>query len=69
MNPNNGQLRERERGLWEQGIRKLLPKGIKHHEWKADNGFRKYFKTKAEQVMLSIHVEMLMGHDTGISMS
>jgi hypothetical protein len=58
-----------ERGLWEQGIRKPLPKGIKHHEWKAAHGFRKYFKTKTEQAMLPIHVEMLMGHDTGISMS
>jgi hypothetical protein len=58
-----------ERGLWEQGIRKPLPKGIKYHEWKAAHGFRKYFKTKTEQVMLPIHVEMLMGHDTGISMS
>jgi hypothetical protein len=58
-----------ERGLWEQGIRKPLPKGAKHHEWKAAHGFRKYFKTKAEQVMLPLHVEMLLGHDTGLSMS
>ena len=41
-----------ERGLWEQGIRKPLLKGVKHHEWKAAHGFRKYFKTKAEQVIL-----------------
>lgn len=58
-----------ERGLWEQGIRKPLPEGIKHHEWKAAHGFRKYFKTKAEQVMLPLHVEMLLGHDTGLSMN
>jgi hypothetical protein len=58
-----------ERGLWEQGLRKPLPKGIKHHEWKAAHGFRKYFKTKAEQVMLPLHVEMLLGHDTGLSMN
>lgn len=58
-----------ERGLWEQDIRKPLPEGAKHHEWKAAHGFRKYFKTKAEQVMLPLHVEMLMGHDTGLSMS
>lgn len=58
-----------ERGLWEQGIRKPLPKGKKHHEWKAAHGFRKYFKTKAEQVMLPLHVEMLLGHDTGLSMN
>ena len=36
---------------------------------KQTHGFRKYFKTKAEQVMLPLHVEMLMGHDTGLSMS
>jgi integrase len=58
-----------ERGLWEQGIRKPLQDGHKHHEWKAAHGFRKYFKTKAEQVMLPLHVEMLLGHDTGLSMN
>ena len=58
-----------ERGLWEQGIRKPLPTGTKHHEWKAAHGFRKYFKTKAEQAMLPLHVEMLLGHDTGLSMN
>jgi integrase len=58
-----------ERGLWEQGIRKPLPEGMKHHEWKASHGFRKYFKTMAEQVMLPLHVEILLGHDTGLSMS
>jgi integrase len=58
-----------ERALWEQGIRKPLPKGVKHHEWKAAHGFRKYFKTKAELAMLPLHVEMLLGHDTGLSMN
>jgi integrase len=58
-----------ERALWEQGIRKPLPEGTKHHEWKPAHGFRKFFKTKAEQVMLPLHVEMLLGHDTGLSMS
>jgi integrase len=58
-----------ERALWEQGIRKPLPMGTKHHEWKPAHGFRKFFKTKAEQVMLPLHVEMLLGHDTGLSMS
>jgi integrase len=58
-----------ERGLWEQGIRKPLLEGMKHHEWKAAHGFRKFFKTKAEQVMLPLHVEMLLGHDTGLSMN
>lgn len=58
-----------ERALWEQGIRKPLPEGTKHHEWKPAHGFRKFFKTKAEQVMLPLHVEMLLGHDTGLSIS
>jgi integrase len=58
-----------ERGLWEQGLRKPLPEGLKHHEWKAAHGFRKYFKTKAEQTMLPLNVETLLGHDTGLSMS
>jgi hypothetical protein len=57
-----------ERALWEQAIRKPLPEGTKHH-WKPAHGFRKFFKTKAEQVMLPLHVEMLLGHDTGLSMS
>ena len=52
-----------------RGSESLYQKGAKHHEWKAAHGFRKYFKTKAEQVMLPLHVEMLMGHDTGLSMS
>lgn len=57
-----------ERGLWEQGIRKQLPEGVKHHEWKAAHGFRKFFKTKAQQsAMESLHVEMLLGHDTGLA--
>ena len=58
-----------ERGLWEQGIRKPLPEGTKHHEWKPAHGFRKFFKTKAEQAMMPLHVEMLLGHDTGLSMN
>ena len=36
---------------------------------KPAHGFRKYFKTKAEQAMLPLHVEMLLGHDTGLSMN
>ncbi len=58
-----------ERGLWEQGLRKPLPEGVKHHEWKAAHGLRKYFKTKTEQAMLPLNVETLLGHDTGLSMS
>jgi len=31
------------------------------------HGFRKYFKTQTERVMKSLNVEILMGHDIGIS--
>ena len=39
----------------------------KRYEFQADHGFRKFFKTRSEQVMKPIHVEMLMGHSTGLS--
>lgn len=58
-----------ERALWEQGIRKPLPKGKNRHEWKAAHGFRKFYKTRAEQVMRPANVELTMGHDIGISKS
>jgi hypothetical protein len=56
-----------ERALKAQGIRKALQEGQRRHEFQADHGFRKFFKTHAEQVMRPINVEMLMGHSTGIS--
>lgn len=56
-----------ERALWAQGIREPLKEGRKRHEFKTDHGFRKYFKTRAEQYMRPINVEILMGHTTGIS--
>jgi hypothetical protein len=58
-----------ERALWEQGIRHPLPVGIRRHEWKAAHGMRKFFKSRAEQVMRPANVELLMGHDIGISTS
>lgn len=39
----------------------------KRYEFKTNHGFRKFFKTRAEQVMKPIHVEMLMGHAIGMS--
>lgn len=58
-----------ERALWEQGLRhKLLP-NQKRHEWKAAHGFRKFYKTRSEQVMKPINVEITMGHNIGISQS
>jgi hypothetical protein len=56
-----------ERALKAQGIRKSLEQGQRRHEFQADHGFRKFFKTHAEQVMRPINVETLMGHSTGIS--
>jgi hypothetical protein len=42
---------------------------VRRHEWKAAHGFRKYYKSHAEQVMKPINVEMTMGHDIGLSES
>lgn len=58
-----------ERALWEQGIRKPLLPGSNRHEWKAAHGFRKYYKSHAEQVMRPINVELTMGHNLGVSKS
>jgi len=64
---SSGLKRLIERALWAQGLRKPLENGEKRHEFKADHGFRKYFKTMAEKHMKSLHVEMLMGHATGLA--
>jgi hypothetical protein len=58
-----------ERALWEQGLRHTLAKGVRRHEWKAAHGFRKFYKSRAEQVMKPIHVEITMNHDIGVSAS
>jgi hypothetical protein len=58
-----------ERAIWEQAIGQPLKEGTKRHEWKAAHGFRKFYKTRAEQVMRPANVEILMGHDIGISES
>jgi hypothetical protein len=57
------------RALWEQGVRNALPPGVKRYEWKGAHGYRKFFKSRAEQVMKPINVEITMGHDLGISES
>jgi hypothetical protein len=41
----------------------------RRHDWKAAHGLRKFYKTRAEQVMKPINVELSMGHDIGISAS
>ena len=58
-----------DRALWEQGIRHALPSGKKRHEWKGAHGYRKFYKSRAEQAMKPINVEITMGHDLGISES
>jgi hypothetical protein len=55
------------RALWEQGLRHPL-NGGRRHEWKANHGFRKFYKTRAEQAgMGPVNVETLMAHSTGMS--
>ena len=59
------------RALQIQGIREPLKKeqGQKNHEWKTMHGLRKMYKTRAEQVMKPVNVEVTMGHNIGISAS
>jgi integrase len=57
------------RAEWEQGIREPLPDGKKRHEFQAVHSLRKFFKSHCEQVMKSINVEILMGHNIGVSNS
>jgi integrase len=66
---SSGIKRLLERALWEQGVRHPLQNGSKRHEWKAAHGFRKFYKSRAEQVMKPINVELTMGHDIGVSAS
>jgi hypothetical protein len=49
--------------LWKHGIRKEKKK---RHEFSI-HSVRKFFRTRAEQVMKPINVETLMGHSTGVS--
>lgn len=66
---SSGTKRLIERALWEQGVRESLKEGKRRHEWKAAHGFRKFYKTHAEQIMRPINVEITMGHSIGISTS
>jgi hypothetical protein len=66
---SSGIKRLLERAIWEQGIRKPLIEGLKRHEWKAAHGFRKFYKSRAEQIMRPINVEITMGHNIGVSAS
>ena len=66
---SSGIKRLLERALWEQDLRRPLKDKERRHEWKAAHGFRKYYKTHAEQVMRPINVELTMGHNIGVSAS
>lgn len=57
-----------ENALWAQRIRLPLESGKKRHEFQADHGFRKWFKTRCEIAgMKSINIETLMAHSIEIS--
>ena len=58
-----------ERAIKAQGLWKPLSQGKTRREWKGAHGYRKYYKSHAEQVMKPINVELTMGHDIGISAS
>lgn len=55
-----------ERAWTVQGIRDKLGVDVKHHDFKSSHGFRKFFQTTCEQVMISANVERLMGHSNGL---
>jgi integrase len=64
---SNGVKRLLEDALKGTGLRGKLPPGQRRHEWQGAHGFRKFFKTACEKHMKSLHVEMLLGHDTGLN--
>jgi hypothetical protein len=65
---SSGLKRLMEDALWSQGLRKRLEPGKRRHEFQADHGYRKWFKTQCELAgMKSINIEILMGHSIGIS--
>ncbi len=57
------------KALFQQNVRPVLQEGQKRHDFKTAHGFRKFFKTQAEQHMRTQNVEMLMRHDIGIQKS
>ncbi len=61
---SSGLKRLIDRALWKYGIR---TEKKRRHEFAMDHGFRKFFKTRAEQVMKPANVELLLGHSIGIS--
>jgi len=57
------------KALFQQGVRGVIQEGNKRHEFKTAHGFRKFFKTQSEQCMLAANVELLLGHQLGVSSS
>jgi hypothetical protein len=67
---SGGVKRLMEDALWTQGLRSKLEPGRRRHEFQADHGFRKWFKTRCElSGMKPINIEKLMNHSIGISNS
>jgi integrase len=65
---SSGVKRMMETALWTQGLRSELDPGKRRHEFQADHGLRKFFKTRCELAgMMPINIEILMGHSVGIS--
>lgn len=65
---SQGIKRIMETALWTQGLRRNLEPGKRRHEFQADHGLRKFFKTRSELAgMMPINIEILMGHSVGIS--
>jgi integrase len=51
----------------EQGIRPILPKGVRRHEWKEAHGLRKFFETYAEVAgVKTSFVKILMARSQGV---
>jgi integrase len=59
-----------ERSANSEGLFSPLKEGEKRREWAVAHGLRKLFKTKCEiSGMRSLHIEMLLGHNTGVTKS
>ena len=54
------------RAIDEENIRGPLKEGQRRYEWKTSHGLRKFFCTRAEQVMKPLNVQILMGHNIGL---
>jgi hypothetical protein len=59
-----------ERAATSEGLFKPLDNGEKRREWKVAHGLRKLMKTRCETAgMRSLHIEMLLGHNVGVTKS